>query len=52
MYSLTYDIAEEDENGENITFENEKKVAKGIVRCEIKKLLNMRCINNACSVNQ
>lgn len=39
MYSLTYDIAEEDENGENLTFENEKKVAKGIVRCEIKKTL-------------
>ncbi|CAC5381016.1 unnamed protein product [Mytilus coruscus] len=37
MYSITYAETRVDENGDIITSEKEKKVAKGIVKCEIKK---------------
>ena len=39
MYSITYAETRVDENGDIITSEKEKKVAKGIVKCEIKKTL-------------
>ncbi|CAC5409972.1 unnamed protein product [Mytilus coruscus] len=47
MYSITYAETRVDENGDIITSEKEKKIAKGIVKCEIKKRLYvMLCINN------
>lgn len=39
LYSLMYETLEVDEDGDIITSEVEKKVAKGIVKNEIKKTL-------------
>ena len=37
MYSLTYDIMRKDAVWDEIIHTEEKKVAKGIAKCEIKK---------------
>ena len=42
MYSITYDITETDNN----VLEKEKKVAKGISKCEIKKTLQNAMYKN------
>lgn len=46
MYSLTYDIAETNACGETSLTEKEKKVAKGIAKCEIKKTLRHSMYQN------
>ncbi|CAG2209461.1 unnamed protein product [Mytilus edulis] len=39
IYSITYDMTEKSENGDENKSEKEKKVAKGIVKCEKEKIL-------------
>ena len=39
MYSISYTTKETNGNGDIIPTEEEKKVAKGIAKCEIKKTL-------------
>jgi hypothetical protein len=46
MYRLTYDIMRKDAVVDEIIHTEEKKVAKGIAKCEIKKDCVMKCIKN------
>ena len=46
MYSLTYDIMRKDAVGDEIIHTEEKKVAKGIAKCEIKKTLRHEMYKN------
>lgn len=46
MYSLTFNKVEKNENGDQIRTEDEKRVAKGISKCEIKRTLKHEMYKN------